>query len=186
MDILTIEIGSTITKANGFQANPKGGFDHVAQGLALTSVGQGDVGIGVLEAKTALEQNFGQSIGSPEVFINSSAAGGLRITVHGLTSNMTARAAREASLGAGAIVIKITAGLLSQTDLEEIFSVKPNMIIIAGGVDFGEQDIVLENAKKILNLQLPVPVIYSGNCALQKTLIRMFANSKSDFAVSEN
>ena len=34
----------------------------------------------------------------------SSAAGGLRMTVHGLTQRMTAMAAREAALGAGAVV----------------------------------------------------------------------------------
>ena len=38
MDVLTIEVGSTITKANGFDFLPEGGFAHVGQGFAKTSV----------------------------------------------------------------------------------------------------------------------------------------------------
>ena len=47
IEILTLEVGSTITKANGFVRRAGGGFDHVAQGFAPTSVAEGDVGIGV-------------------------------------------------------------------------------------------------------------------------------------------
>ncbi len=91
-------------------------------------------------------------VGKPETFVNSSAAGGLRMTVHGLTYSMTARAAREAALGAGAIVKLVTAGKLSDFDLEEIRSIHPNIILLAGGVDFGETDIVLANAEKLASL----------------------------------
>ena len=38
IEILTIEVGSTITKVNGFQRLSQGGFRHVAQGFAATSV----------------------------------------------------------------------------------------------------------------------------------------------------
>jgi D-ornithine 4,5-aminomutase subunit beta len=49
-DILTIEIGSTITKANAFRLLPEGTFGHIAQGFATTTVVEGDVGIGVEKA----------------------------------------------------------------------------------------------------------------------------------------
>jgi hypothetical protein len=42
------------------------------------------------------------------------------MTVHGLTRDMTLRAAREASLGAGAIVLFTTAGKIHPDALEEI------------------------------------------------------------------
>ena len=38
IEILTLEVGSTITKANGFARHPDGGFLHVAQGFAPTSI----------------------------------------------------------------------------------------------------------------------------------------------------
>ena len=98
IEVLTIEVGSTITKVNGFNLRSDVGFEHVAQGFAPTSVAQGDVGVGVEQAIADLEARLGGSIGKPETFVNSSAAGGLRMVVHGLTYSMTARAAREAAL----------------------------------------------------------------------------------------
>ena len=100
IEILTLEVGSTITKANGFVRRAGGGFEHVAQGFAPTSVAQGDVGIGVDAALADLRVRSGLDPAGAETFVNSSAAGGLRMTVHGLTMSMTARAAREAALGA--------------------------------------------------------------------------------------
>jgi len=93
MDIqfLTIEVGSTITKANGFRLLPEGRFEHLAQGFAPTSVSAGDVRIGVNQAIAELQVQAGEFTHKPEMFVNSSAAGGLRMTVHGLTYNMTAR-----------------------------------------------------------------------------------------------
>jgi hypothetical protein len=170
IEIRTIEVGSTITKVNGFTRRPEGGFEHVAQGFAPTTVAQGDVGQGVDAAMADLEAHYGRSAGAPETFVNSSAAGGLRMTVHGLTYSMTARAAREAALGAGGIVKMITAGLLGDFELEEIESIHPNIILLAGGVDFGEKDIIVRNAEKIASLRLPVPVLYAGNAAVRKPI----------------
>ena len=94
IEILTIEVGSTITKANGFRRRPEGVLEHLAQGFAPTSVAAGDVGVGVDQATADLQAKSGLRIGDPEISVNSSAAGGLRMTVHGLTLGMTARAAR--------------------------------------------------------------------------------------------
>ncbi|MDR3673640.1 MAG: glutamate mutase L [Holophaga sp.] len=186
IEILTIEVGSTITKLNGFVRGGEGGFVHVAQGFAPTSVAQGDVGLGVDQAVADLESRFGAPIGRPETFVNSSAAGGLRMTVHGLTLSMTARAAHEASLGAGAIVKQVTAGPLDDDDLEELSAIAPNMILLAGGVDFGDKGVVLRNAERIAELKLPIPVVYAGNRALQKPVRRLFEAAGLELMLAEN
>lgn len=186
IDVLTIEVGSTITKVNGFRRNRQPGFEHVAQGFAATSVAQGDVGLGVEQAIADLEARFGRPAGDPETFVNSSAAGGLRMTVHGLTYSMTARAAREAALGAGGIVKLVTAGLLSDFDLEELQAILPNIILLAGGVDFGEKDIVLQNAERIASLKLSVPVLYAGNAAIRRQIQRIFENGGIETMVTAN
>lgn len=184
--ILTIEVGSTITKVNRFQHLPEGGFEHLAQGFAPTSVDRGDVRIGVDQAIADLEVRSGQFIGNPETFVNSSAAGGLRMTVHGLTYSMTARAAREAALGAGGIVKMVTAGPLCDYDLDEIREIHPNIILLAGGVDFGEKDIVLRNAEKLAGLNLPVPVLYAGNSAIRKPIQKIFAQAGIETLLVDN
>ena len=51
------------------------------------------------------------------MFATSSAAGGLKMCVHGLVYDMTVKAAREAALGAGANINLVTAGKLKRTDL---------------------------------------------------------------------
>ena len=93
----------------------------------------------------------------------SSAAGGLRMTVHGLVYDMTVRAAKEAALGAGGIIKTVTAGKLRRTDLRNIKEINPNIILIAGGVDYGERDTALFNVEQVASLNLNVPIIYAGN-----------------------
>jgi uncharacterized protein (TIGR01319 family) len=192
LEILTIEVGSTITKANGFGRRPVGAgfvpapFEHLAQGCAPTSVAAGDVGIGVDQAISDLQTSSGLKIGDPEIFVNSSAAGGLRMTVHGLTYSMTVRAAREAALGAGAIVKLVTAGRLSDSDLEEIRSIHPNIILLAGGVDFGEKEIVLRNAGSLASLNLHVPVLYAGNSAIREPVRKIFEAAGIETLVADN
>ncbi len=186
IQIITIEVGSTITKANGFRRLPGGGFEHLAQGFAPTSISAGDVRVGVRQAITDLESEYGPIQGQPETFVNSSAAGGLRMTVHGLTYSMTARAAREAALGAGGIVKMVTAGALDEFDLDEIRSIQPNMILLAGGVDYGEKEVVLQNAQRLAALQLNVPVVYAGNIAIRKHIQKIFTDSGVELLLAAN
>jgi uncharacterized protein (TIGR01319 family) len=186
LQYLTLEVGSTITKANGFVKTAEDCFHHVAQGFAPTSVAQGNVGIGLKAAIDNLENSSGYSADNAEVFANSSAAGGLRVTVHGLTRNMTARAAKEASLGAGAIIKMVTAGDINEYDLEEIEEINPNMIILAGGVDFGARDIIIQNAIKIASLDLKVPVVYAGNSSLKRPVKNIFDKSGIELLIAPN
>ena len=186
IEILTVEVGSTITKVNGFQRLPEGGFEHLAQGFAANSVASGDVGLGVDQAIGDLQASSGLQMRDAQIFVNSSAAGGLRMTVHGLTYSMTARAAREAALGAGAIVKLVTAGLLSDFDLAEIQSIRPNIILLAGGVDFGEKEIVLRNAESLASLKLKVPVIYAGNIVIRQPVRKIFESTGVEVLLADN
>jgi uncharacterized protein (TIGR01319 family) len=186
LDLLVLEVGSTITKANGFRRTGDGVLEHVAQGFAATSVAAGDVGVGVDAAVADLRATSGLTTAGAEVFVNSSAAGGLRMTVHGLTQGMTARAAREAALGAGAIVVLVTAGALGQDDLEQVREVDPNMILLAGGVDHGEQDIVLHNARALASSGLRAPVLFAGNVAVRRAVRRMFDEAGIPLAIADN
>jgi uncharacterized protein (TIGR01319 family) len=186
LEILTIEVGSTITKANGFELLRDGVFEHVGQGFAPTSVAAGDVGPGVDQAIADLQASSGLKVGDPEIHVNSSAAGGLRMTVHGLTRGMTARAAREAALGAGAIVKLVTAGVLTPYDLEQVSAIEPNIILLAGGVDYGEQGPVLRNAELLASLGLKVPVLFAGNAAIRQPVRRILEGAGIEAELADN
>ncbi len=175
IDVLVAEIGSTTTVVNAFNdiATPDPKF--VGQGQAPTSVLDGDVRIGLKGAIDDLAKNLGvESIEYDEMLATSSAAGGLKMTVHGLVYDMTAKAAKEAALGAGAIIHQVTAGKLRRSDLKKIQEIKPNIILIAGGVDYGERDTALHNAELISDLGLNIPIIYAGNVENQEEIQLIF------------
>ena len=89
-------------------------------------------------------------------------------------------------LGAGAVVKLVSAGRLTDFDLEEIRAIRPNIILLAGGVDFGESEIILHNAKKLASLALPIPVVYAGNAAVRKAVQKIFQDASIEVMVSAN
>lgn len=187
IDVLVAEIGSTTTVVNGFHhlASEKPVF--WGQGQAPTTVLEGDVRVGLHGAIDDLCKNKGISdLTYDEMLATSSAAGGLKMTVHGLVYDMTARAAKEAALGAGGIIHYITAGKLRRTDLKKIEEVKPNLILIAGGVDFGERETAIYNAEMIRSMNLNTPVIYAGNIENQEEIRLIFEDTGTKLYVVEN
>ncbi|MBN2247407.1 MAG: glutamate mutase L [Coriobacteriia bacterium] len=165
IDALVAEIGSTTTVVSAFDGLVEGGAPQLlGQGFAPTSVAAGDVGVGVEAARTSLEATTGPI--DPRVTLaTSSAAGGLRMTVHGLTQKMTAMAAREAALGAGGVVELTTAGRLSDHDLTRIAAAAPGLILLAGGVEGGDSEVVLHNAARLAEITARPIVVYGGNSA---------------------
>lgn len=186
IDLLVAEIGSTTTVVNAFHniaTNP----EFLGQGQGATSVLQGDVNIGLKEAIDDLCKSLKtESIEYGELIATSSAAGGLRMTVHGLVYDMTVRAAKEAALGAGANIKFITAGKLRKSDLRKIKEINPNIILIAGGVDYGERETALHNSELIAELGLGIPVIYAGNIENQEDVKDIFEESGDELYLVEN
>jgi len=141
VDVLVAEIGSTTTVVNAFKNIDSDDPVFWGQGQAPTSVLEGDVRVGLQGAIDDLCAKKGiEELEYDEMLATSSAAGGLKMTVHGLVYDMTAKAAKEAALGAGGIIHYVTAGKLRRTDLKKIQDIQPNLILIAGGVDYGERD----------------------------------------------
>ncbi|MBR5000702.1 MAG: glutamate mutase L, partial [Firmicutes bacterium] len=175
VDVLVAEIGSTTTVVTAFKDIHTENPVFWAQGQAPTSVLDGDVRIGLQGAIDDLCKKMGiDSIEYDEMLATSSAAGGLKMTVHGLVYDMTVKAAKEAALGAGGIIHHVTAGKLRRTDLKKIEDVKPNLIMIAGGVDYGERDTAIHNAEMIRSMGLKTPIIYAGNCENQEEMALIF------------
>lgn len=160
VDCIVAEIGSTTTVVSAFMFEPA---RFLGRGMSETTVDT-DVTIGLRNAIKDLRTRLGvKEVSYDRMFASSSAAGGLRITVHGLVYEMTARAAKEAALNAGANIHLITANELEDEHLERIKAIRPNMIVIAGGTDFGEKKVAMNNLLAVLDLN--IPVIYAGNIA---------------------
>ncbi|MDD4837481.1 MAG: GlmL-related ornithine degradation protein [Dethiosulfovibrio sp.] len=169
--VLVAEIGSTTTVVNAFDGIGGPCPRFVGQGQAFTSVLQGDVTVGLKGAVEDLKGNLGVSeLHWDEMLATSSAAGGLKMSVHGLVYDMTVRAAKEAALGAGGILKHVTAGKMRRTDLKKISEIHPNIVLVAGGVDYGERDTALHNFELVAELGLDIPVIYAGNVENQEEI----------------
>ena len=169
IDVLVAEIGSTTTVVNAFDHLESENPVFLGQGQAPTSVKEGDVNIGLQAAIEDMKKNLhieNEKLEYANMLATSSAAGGLRMTVHGLVYDMTVKAAKEAALGAGANIHLITAGKLSKVDMIKLDRIKPNIILIAGGVDYGERETALYNSELIAASDLDIPVIYAGNIAV--------------------
>ncbi|MGM0378945.1 MAG: GlmL-related ornithine degradation protein [Bacillota bacterium] len=174
-DCLVAEIGSTTTVINAFDQINTENPEFVSQGQAPTSVYDGDVNIGLLQAIDNLKEKLDlDELEYDKLLATSSAAGGLKMTVHGLVYDMTVKAAKEAALGAGANLHLVTSGRLRRTDIKKIYDVEPNIMLIAGGVNYGERDTALYNAEVIADLDLNVPVIYAGNVENQDEIKLIF------------
>ncbi|MEG2868440.1 MAG: GlmL-related ornithine degradation protein [Terrisporobacter sp.] len=188
IDVLVAEIGSTTTVVNAFNNINGEDPEFLGQGQSPTTVFEGgDVRNGLSGAIKDLASNLKvDEIKYKDMFATSSAAGGLKMTVHGLVYDMTAKAAKEAALGAGAVIKQVTAGKIKRTDLKKIKEIKPNIILIAGGVDYGERDTAIYNAEMISSLNLGVPVIYAGNVENQEEIKLIFEDSNYELYIAEN
>lgn len=186
IDLLVAEIGSTTTVINAFN-NLDSCPEFIGQGQGATTVVEGDVNLGLKIAIKDLCKKLNiENIDYKDLIATSSAAGGLRMTVHGLVYDMTVKAAKEAALGAGANIKFITAGKLRKSDLKKIKEINPNIILIAGGVDYGERDTALFNSQQIAELGLNVPVIYAGNIENQEEIRDIFKDKNLELYIVGN
>jgi len=188
--ILATDCGSTTTKAILIQRR-NGEYRLIVRGEAPTTVEAPfeDVTMGVLNAIAEVEELAGRKlldgnrIISPQrdeqvgvdIYIStSSAGGGLQMMVAGVVKSMTVESAERAALGAGAIVMDAIAsndGRRPHEKIERIRQLRPDMILLSGGIDGGTISHVVEIAELIaaadpkprLGMSFKLPVIYAGN-----------------------
>ena len=99
--VLLIDFGSTYTKLVAVDVDDA---RLLGTASAYTTI-QTDISEGLANGLGDLEKKIGKQTFS-NYFACSSAAGGLRMVTSGLVPELTSQAARLASLGAGAKVIK--------------------------------------------------------------------------------
>ena len=156
--VLLIDFGSTYTKLTAVDVESE---TLLGTASAYTTV-QTDINDGLQAALALLEEKTGK-LEYSQCFACSSAAGGLRMITSGLVPELTGEAARLASLGAGAKVIRVYAFQLTEDDLEEIAAEKPDIFLLVGGTDGGNTECILHNARMLATLQPKFPIVIAGN-----------------------
>ncbi|MFH1605430.1 MAG: methylaspartate mutase accessory protein GlmL [Pseudomonadota bacterium] len=154
---ILVDFGSTYTKVVAVDLDTPA-ILGIAQHPSTVDT---DVTIGLERALAGL-----RSMAGPHARLrlaSSSARGGLRLVAIGLVPELTAEAARQAALGAGAKVVKVFAHELTRADIAEIESLRPDLVLLAGGTDGGNRDAVTLNARMLAGSDLAAPVIMAGN-----------------------
>lgn len=209
--ILATDCGSTTTKAILIE---KKGEEYrlVVRGEAPTTVEAPfeDVTKGVLNSVREVEELSGIKVLDGENIIKgvkdkegvdfyvstSSAGGGLQMMVAGVVLTMTAESAARAALGAGAIVMDVIAsndGRLPHQKIERIRNLRPDMILLSGGIDGGTISHVVELAELIkaadprprFGIGYKLPVIYAGNKDARDIIINTL-KEKTELVIVEN
>ncbi|MBP5468772.1 MAG: glutamate mutase L, partial [Candidatus Riflebacteria bacterium] len=165
--ILATDCGSTTTKAILIEKR-NGVFRLIVRGEAPTTVEAPveDVTQGVLNAVAEVQELAGRQILTDDsraiikpydektkkgvdIYVStSSAGGGLQMMVTGVVKTMSGESATRAALGAGAIVMDVLAtndGRLPHQKIQRIRHLRPDMILLSGGVDGG-------NTKQVIGL----------------------------------
>jgi uncharacterized protein (TIGR01319 family) len=93
----------------------------------------------------------------------SSAAGGLRVAAIGLVPALTGLAARQASLGAGARVVFSGSFVLAEEELQRLREARPDIVLLTGGTDGGNTEVIVRNARLLAQAKLAATIIVAGN-----------------------
>ena len=156
--VLLIDFGSTYTKVSAVDIDKE---ELIGNAVSFTTI-KTDINQGLEKAIKLLEKETGK-LDISEYLACSSAAGGLRMVVSGLVDGVTSHASKQASLGAGAKVIKVYSYEMTKGDIEEINKINPEIFLLAGGTDGGDKKCILHNAKMISQCKSDFPIIIAGN-----------------------
>ena len=156
---LLIDLGSTYTKVRAIDLeNPR--ILGAGQGPSTVAT---DVTVGLAKALADLERGMGGRREFTYRLASSSAAGGLRMVTVGLVRELTAAAARQAALGAGARLVGTFAYKLTAADVARIADLAPDIVLLAGGTDGGNEDVIVHNAASLAACSVTCPVVVAGN-----------------------
>lgn len=214
--ILVTDCGSTTTKALLFEKTEEG-WRQTYRGEAPTTVEEPmqDVTIGALSAFKEIEELSGRkiisdSLGNAHPFIiteekkeegvdlylsTSSAGGGLQMLVFGVVNTISAESAERAALGAGAIVLETIASNDKRQEfeiIERIRHLKPDIVLLSGGVEGGSVNHVVEaaellrsaNPKPRFGETLSLPVVFAGNSKAKDSVFEILEPISKIKAVS--
>ncbi|HLP45194.1 MAG TPA: methylaspartate mutase accessory protein GlmL, partial [Candidatus Kapabacteria bacterium] len=114
------------------------------------------------------------------------AAGGLRMIAVGLTKALTTRAAEEAALGAGAKLINAYSFKLTPGDIAAIEAKIPDIILLAGGIDGGNEENIIKNAYALAQSSIQSPIIIAGNKVAAPTVRAVLEKAGKYAIIVEN
>jgi uncharacterized protein (TIGR01319 family) len=151
-----VDVGSTYTKSALIDL----GAARLIRRAEVPTTADSDV-------LTGLDQAVAAVGGADQLYVCSSAGGGLRLAVVGYEALVTAEAGHRVGLSAGAQVVHVAAGRLDGKAVLALRAARPDVILLVGGTDGGDEETLLHNARRLATSRLRVPVVVAGNAVVR-------------------
>lgn len=178
--ILCVDVGSTFTKA----VLVDGASGKVLATAAHPTTISTDVLDGVAAVRHSVESTARAA--ARDVLACSSAGGGLRLAVVGYERVVTGEAGYRVALSAGGRVVHVHAGLLDDAGLDDVREARPDVILLVGGTDGGNSEVLLHNAGRLAAARIAVPVVVAGNAAAADEARSLLERTKRKVSVAPN
>jgi uncharacterized protein (TIGR01319 family) len=183
----SIDIGSTYTKGAAFA------FNNHTDTISILSYHQTKTTVHDLcdcfkSLLSKLCQDLGMSVDAVNpnnLVYSSSAKGGLAVTAIGLVKDLTLEIAKQAAYSAGAKIQSVFSYKLCESDVQRINNNPPDIILLSGGTNGGNETYLLHNAKMLATLQQPAIVLFAGNQAVLSE-VKSLLGAKHEFVATEN
>src|SRR6478672_5716569 len=173
---LCLDVGSTFTKAVLV------GADGEVRGTAETPTTRAT---DVLDGCHALAEELGAGSDTTTLAC-SSAGGGLRLAVVGYERQVTAEAGFRVGLSAGAKVVHVTSGRLDPSEVRAVGRALPDLVLLVGGTDGGNSDVLLHNAAQLARAALGRPVVVAGNVDARNEVVALLRDAGQPVRVADN
>lgn len=183
MGVLALaDFGSTYTKVS--LVDPEEGR-LVGRAEAPTSSGS-DLMEGYVAALGIATASAGEAVRIDEQLAVSSAGGGLRMAAVGLVDELTATAANQTALNAGARVGCVLGGTLDSGKLDRLEAAKAEIVLFAGGTDGGQAELVLGNARLLAARGLGSAVVVACNSEVAEEVAAILGEGGAPVEVAAN
>lgn len=179
---LLIDFGSTFTKLRAVDLD---GCCLAASAQAPSTVSS-DVNAGLDAALAQLGRALGGLPRFDYRLASSSAAGGLRMATVGLVRELTAEAARQAALGAGAKLVGSFAYRLVAADVRRLVELEPDLLLLCGGTDGGNSEVIVHNARVLADSALACPFVVAGNREAGDEVVARLARAGKNALLTDN
>ncbi|MDN5914618.1 MAG: glutamate mutase L [Pseudonocardia sp.] len=153
-----LDVGSCWTKAA--LVHPDGSLAGYAEHPTTAE----DVLAGVDAAVAGAAASSGRpGAPAPDVLACSSAGGSLRLAVVGVERLAAVEAAHQVCRSSGARVVHVHAGPLEGGAVRELRSNRPGVVLLVGGSDGDDPEVLLHNASRLARARGRYPVVLAGN-----------------------
>lgn len=119
-------------------------------------------------------------------YVCSSAGGGLRLAVVGYERLVTAEAGHKVGLSAGARVVHVAAGRLDAAAVAALRASRPDVVLLVGGTDGGDAEVLCHNASRLAGARLRVPVVVAGNVDVRDEVVATLAGRGVPVTATDN